>query len=290
MKNFAKIILPLFLAVIALNSCKEDPPKADFLYDVDDVDGVTVTFTNLSERATSYEWDFGDGNTSTEENPVHVYDASGTYTVTLTAEGEGGSDTFEEEFTLVKPAAIIDGTFSDWDDYTAIYSDPDAENGTLLEFKMTWDAAFLYLYVKGNASTGPVIQVYFDKDNDGATGWDYWGAYDTPGLEYLLEYVVEDFTGAYGDATKGATLFEATEDDWPWTITKATNAVSASSEWVNGTGTRTVEFTLARSLMPDLATTFRVSLNNSDVDWEVAGSLPWMWQDPPKVLNTVTLN
>jgi PKD repeat protein len=278
MKNLAKFILPVFLAAMALSSCKEDPPKADFIYDID---VLTVTFTNLSVRANSYEWNFGDGNTSTEENPVHVYTDGGTFTVSLKAKGDGGTNTYEEDITLTKPAASIDGIFTDWAD-----SDPDAENGTLLEFKMTWDAAFLYFYVKGNANTGPVLQVYFDKDNNGATGWDYWGAYDTPGLDYLMEYVVEDF----GDVTVSHTLFGATEEDWPWTIEIATNAVSSTSGYVNGTGTRTVEFAMARSLMPDLGTTIRVSVNNSDVDWAVAGSLPWMWQDPPKTLATVTLN
>jgi PKD repeat protein len=284
MKNYLKIVFTFFLLAVAFSSCKkEDPPKADFIYTSD---VLTVTFENLSLRANSYLWDFGDGNTSTEENPVHVYTDGGTFTVSLKATGDGGSNTYEEDITLTKPAAVIDGTFSDWDEYTAIYSDPDAENGTLLEFKMTWDAAFLYLYVKGNANTGPILQVYFDKDNDGATGWDYWGAYDTPGLDNLLEYVVEDF----GETTVSSNLFGATEEDWPWTIELATNAVSATSGWVNGTGTRTVEFTIARSLLPDLATTFRVSVNNMDAEWSVTGSLPWMNQDPPNTLNTVTLN
>lgn len=47
-----------------------------------------VTFTNSSEHAASYEWDFGDGSTSTEENPAHTYTATGSYTVILTATNE----------------------------------------------------------------------------------------------------------------------------------------------------------------------------------------------------------
>jgi len=283
MKNYVKIVFTVFLLAIAAGSCnKVDPPTADFIYTIDVLE---VTFENLSTGADSYLWDFGDGNTSTEENPVHVYTDGGTFTVSLKATNEGGDNTYEEDITLTKPAAVIDGTFSDWDEYTAIYSDPDAENGTLVEFKMTSDAAFLYFYVKGNANTDPILQVYLDKDNSGATGWGYWGAYDTPGLDVLLEYVVEDF----GETTISSSLFGATEDDWPWTIELATNAVSETSGWVNGTGTRTVEFTMARSLVSDLATTFRVSVNNMSADWAVTGSLPWIWQDPPKVLNTVTL-
>lgn len=50
-----------------------------------------VVFTNKSTLAVSYEWDFGDGETSTEENPVHTYQEKGEYTATLTATGEDGS-------------------------------------------------------------------------------------------------------------------------------------------------------------------------------------------------------
>lgn len=45
----------------------------------------TVKFTNLSQNADSFLWDFGDGITSTETNPQHVYDKDGVYSVKLTA-------------------------------------------------------------------------------------------------------------------------------------------------------------------------------------------------------------
>jgi len=48
---------------------------------------LEVTFTNTTTSSNilidSYEWDFGDGNTSTDTNPVHTYAADGTYTVNL---------------------------------------------------------------------------------------------------------------------------------------------------------------------------------------------------------------
>jgi gliding motility-associated-like protein len=47
-----------------------------------------VTYFNLSQNATSYQWDFGDGLTSTQENPVHFYTEIGNFTVTLTAINE----------------------------------------------------------------------------------------------------------------------------------------------------------------------------------------------------------
>ena len=59
-------------------------PTANFTSQVDD---KTVTFTNTSERAVSYTWDFGDGETSIEENPVHTYAEYGEYSVSLTTTG-----------------------------------------------------------------------------------------------------------------------------------------------------------------------------------------------------------
>ncbi|MFT6866783.1 MAG: PKD repeat protein [Cyclobacteriaceae bacterium] len=48
----------------------------------------SISFIDASTKATSYAWDFGDGNTSTDENPEHVYAASGVYTVTLKINGD----------------------------------------------------------------------------------------------------------------------------------------------------------------------------------------------------------
>ncbi len=44
-----------------------------------------VTFTNTSQNASTYLWDFGDGTTSTSQNPAKTYSATGSYTVKLTA-------------------------------------------------------------------------------------------------------------------------------------------------------------------------------------------------------------
>ena len=62
-------------------------PMANF-YAVEDTVYLTnaiVLFVNQSQNATSYEWDFGDGGTSTQVNPWHQYTQTGTYTVRLVA-------------------------------------------------------------------------------------------------------------------------------------------------------------------------------------------------------------
>lgn len=53
----------------------------------------TVTFTDASNGATSWFWDFGDNNTSTQQNPVHTYTTTGSYTITLTINNGGCTST-----------------------------------------------------------------------------------------------------------------------------------------------------------------------------------------------------
>jgi len=51
-----------------------------------EVNDLTVNFTDISSSAGPWEWDFGDGNTSTEQNPTYTYASQGTYPVSLTTE------------------------------------------------------------------------------------------------------------------------------------------------------------------------------------------------------------
>ncbi|MCB0661889.1 MAG: PKD domain-containing protein, partial [Saprospiraceae bacterium] len=67
------------------------------------VDQANVDFTNNSTGADAYAWDFGDGSTSSEENPTHVYTMDGTYTVTLSTENECGTTTTTQTIDIVTP-------------------------------------------------------------------------------------------------------------------------------------------------------------------------------------------
>ncbi|HIH94626.1 TPA: PQQ-binding-like beta-propeller repeat protein, partial [Methanosarcina acetivorans] len=70
------------------------PPEANFSSDKQTGSfPLTVSFKDRSFNANKFFWDFGDGNTSTEVNPVHTYTAAGSYTVTLTVENNHGEDT-----------------------------------------------------------------------------------------------------------------------------------------------------------------------------------------------------
>ncbi|MEM7296935.1 MAG: PKD domain-containing protein [Bacteroidota bacterium] len=65
---------------------------------------LQYTFTNTSFNASSFMWDFGDGNSSTEKSPTHTYASTGTYTVTLTATNASGSTTVNQMITVSDPA------------------------------------------------------------------------------------------------------------------------------------------------------------------------------------------
>lgn len=73
-------------------------PISEFAFSIDT---LSVQFTDNSKGTpTAWSWDFGDGNTSTEQNPSHVYTAPGKYTVCLTITNECGDDEQCEEFEV----------------------------------------------------------------------------------------------------------------------------------------------------------------------------------------------
>lgn len=86
-----KRIIYLFLVLpIILFSC-EKTPVASFSTDTNEPQvGETVFFYNNSHNGDRYEWDFGDGYISNERSPEHIFTATGTFVVTLTAISRSG--------------------------------------------------------------------------------------------------------------------------------------------------------------------------------------------------------
>lgn len=67
-------------------------PIAEFSGQAEGCSPVSVQFTNHTKYADRFEWEFGDGQTSSQKNPKHIYDYPGEYSVILRAFGEGGTD------------------------------------------------------------------------------------------------------------------------------------------------------------------------------------------------------
>jgi|GEM_PF-1244906 len=79
-----------------LGSTENRVPEAAFSANVTQgISPLTVQFTDASSNGvTSWLWDFGDGTTSTEQNPVHTYASAGEYTVRLTVKNQYDEDIF----------------------------------------------------------------------------------------------------------------------------------------------------------------------------------------------------
>ncbi len=101
-------IVSLLLLTISLVNCSEDDdpllPLADFQFLVD---GSVVTFNGTVENTSSITWDFGDGATSSEEDPVYAFASPGTYNVVMTASGENGTFSESKEVTILPSLEIL---------------------------------------------------------------------------------------------------------------------------------------------------------------------------------------
>ncbi len=85
-----KLFILAGILTVFLTGC-EVRPYADFLADKKYVQPhETIYFTNLSDKAKSYQWDFGDGTISNVPNPTHAYTSEGYFDVTLTATSKDG--------------------------------------------------------------------------------------------------------------------------------------------------------------------------------------------------------
>ncbi len=88
----------------------EQALSASFTYKV--AHPLKVILTNTSTNATSYEWDFGDGTTSTEKNPTHKYSTIGVYRVKLTAKNGSKSSVNQTNVEIKAPSTCMITGFS----------------------------------------------------------------------------------------------------------------------------------------------------------------------------------
>lgn len=101
MKRFF-FLSTLIVGILAVNSCKKDPPVALFEMDKETFKmDQTITFINQSANAKSYAWNFGDGKKSTDENPTHKYSSAGDFTIKLIATGGGGTDSISKTIPVM---------------------------------------------------------------------------------------------------------------------------------------------------------------------------------------------
>jgi len=108
----AGLLLAAF-SILSISSCKKaDPvpedPIASFQFAASAANFLKVDFTNYSQNATSYSWNFGDNETSTEENPSHVFATAGSYVVVLTAKNSVDAvSTYSQTIAITDPNSAL---------------------------------------------------------------------------------------------------------------------------------------------------------------------------------------
>jgi PKD repeat protein len=158
-------------------SAGNQAPTADFTFTTG---GLTANFTDQSSdpdgTITNWSWNFGDGGSSTAQNPSHTYAIDGTYTVTLTVtDNDGATDSVPKNVTVSAPQnqpPTADFTYTT-DGLTANFTDQSSDNdGTITNW--SWN------FGDGGSSTtqnpshtyaaaGTYTVTLTVTDNDGAT-------------------------------------------------------------------------------------------------------------------------
>ncbi|WP_330217427.1 PKD domain-containing protein [Methanosphaerula palustris] len=130
---------------------------------------LTAQFTDESSTASGYQWQFGDGATSTDQNPVHTYTQPGSYTV-----------------TLVISSADYGSVYTQKTGYITV-SDP-----PMVGFTANVTAGLAPLGVQFNESINGSVQYYYWQFGDGGTSFDQNPVhrYDTAGRYTVSLYAI----------------------------------------------------------------------------------------------------
>ncbi len=224
---------------LTVNEATLQLPTADFTYEPASIlVGFEVTFTNTSQDGNTYLWNFGDSNTSTDENPIHTYNDTGSFIVSLIATNNDGSDTTSQTLIVseINNVYTVDGV-----DYqiTEAYEYISPMGGTK-EWRMLGEA---FPDAEGDSPVNllkfyPVLGLgdlegtyTFDDSEDPAVGTFFYGLTENyAGM--LWDYVDMGLTGAT------LTFKKLNETIWEVTLVSGTLAQGNYVDWVwtaNGT-------------------------------------------------------
>lgn len=119
-------LIPTILSASVLVACTEEEPTTseamacfDYTPSTEIMVGDEVSFSNCSENAIEYAWDFGDGEVSSQDNPSHIFESAGEFTVTLTASNENGTNDVSKTVTVMNDPIMANRWKSEeqWSDY-----------------------------------------------------------------------------------------------------------------------------------------------------------------------------
>ncbi len=282
MKNRTILLSLLSLLTIGLiSSCGPDPKppitgEALFTYVPD---GYTVTFTNTSTvtGTVTYLWEFGDGETSTEKDPVHTYAGKGEYNVKLTVTDEEGKDhVVSTKITVDKKTRIHldDNSVSDWDavtenDFKVTLGD---NSGIIKSLTFDYDAKYLYakLVFEGSIQDSIIFNAFLDTDNDVSTGF-ISHLWPLLGGDYLLQGQI----GVGSASWLGTFEYSGTDGGWGWTEQQLQPDYYVMGAVLEDGGQVTWEIGFDRAKIPGLSgDAVKLAFYLSDKSWAEVGYAP----------------
>ncbi len=157
---------------------------ADYTYDLlSDCGGQVAFFAEIVNSATSYLWDFGDGNTSIDNNPTYIYQTPGDYLVSLTVENLSSSATVTKLISITETIAPRSACLVGSNDLTPTYDitrvvlntidnpNPNTSNG-YTDYTCDWSTnltiGVLYdLRIEGYPFNEENVAVWIDLNNSG---------------------------------------------------------------------------------------------------------------------------
>ena len=109
MKTRIFSLMTMAIVAIMLVSCSEDTPApvVEIFFEADPEDPYTIDFTTTSSDASSFAWEFGDGEVGSGAAVSHTYAESGEYAVSVVASGDGGSTTATKDVSIAASISEI---------------------------------------------------------------------------------------------------------------------------------------------------------------------------------------
>jgi PKD repeat protein len=168
--------------------------------------GSRVVFADTSSGTptpTTWAWEFGDGGTSTAQNPAHVYAAPGTYAVRLTASNSFGTGSTTSTVTVTASDTLRLNAAHSFDITLSAHDQRTGADGTGIVIGQNDVYGYFSLpTLSGNAGNPEVIVKMVDASGIGQNYWVFYGTMTD--LEYTIS-VKENATGIVKQYSKNAT-------------------------------------------------------------------------------------
>ncbi|SNQ43013.1 exported hypothetical protein [Cellulophaga lytica] len=272
-------LLSIF-TVFIITSCESDDTEtnsesgnvvADFSFSNED---NLFTFTNLSEGATTYRWDFGDLSFYCDkENPTYRYvNIGGEIEVTLTAINDLGQEAAVTKI-ITAPEVLdvniaIDGDFADWDSIEYLYQEPTA--ASMQKIKVWGKGDNINIYLEGNSTMQmELVNIFISTDGDSSSGFLSWQWPEGSGAELLFE-------GPLLSSSWGS-FYQHTDPNggWGWSALAGSGANLTSSGIVTvDNDTNAIEFSIPKTQFNSLGSSISFAFTELTIGWAAVGTFP----------------